>query len=170
MVPSKPIIYSVSEDILVRYEGEMVVLEHCGSEVVCESPEQLSELGFQWSKRNWNARKLEKITPGGRFEVNHNGSLTIMDARSSDSGLYQVNVSINGQGSALHHTIQSLLIVDVASHRVHRRFYKIGFNLRGEYIPDMENKMSVGQQTRSRLLNINPNIHHTLKFLYTSLQ
>ena len=125
----------MSEEVLVRYEGETVILEHCSSEYVCESPEQLSELGFQWSKRNWNARELEEITTGGRFEVNHNGSLTIVDARSSDSGLYQVNMT-DGQGSTLHHIEQSLIIVDLASSRIRRSLHTgiIDLRLTGEYI------------------------------------
>ena len=126
----------MSEEILVRYEGETVILEHCSSKYVCESSEQLSELGFQWSKRNWNARELEKITTGGRFEVSHNGSLTIVDARLSDSGLYQVSMT-DGQGSTLH-IVQSLIIVDLASSRI-RRWPQIhagvhDLSLAGEYI------------------------------------
>ena len=67
------------------------------------SPVQLSELEFQWSKRGENGGLVE-ITPEGRFGVNHNGLLTIMNVQPSDSGVYQVNIS-NDQGSA-QHTVQ----------------------------------------------------------------
>ena len=68
----------------------------------CEltSPVQLSELGFQWSRRN----ELVEIIHEGRFSVNHEGLLTIMNVQPSDSGVYQVNIS-NDQGSA-QHTVQ----------------------------------------------------------------
>ena len=42
-----------------------------------------------------------EIVPGGRFEVHHDGVLTITETQESDSGLYTVNIS-NAQGSALH--------------------------------------------------------------------
>ena len=73
--------------------GQTVVLEQCPF----TSPVQPSELEFQWSR---DGEPVE-IVPGGRFEVNHDGLLTITETREDDSGLYTVNIS-NTQGSALH--------------------------------------------------------------------
>ena len=78
------------------------MLRHCD----LTSPVQLSELNFQWSKRRQNGEVVEIESAGknSKYSVNHEGLLTISNARPSDSGLYQVNIS-NNQGSALH-TVQ----------------------------------------------------------------
>jgi flagellar basal body rod protein FlgG len=85
-----------TEEDETRNEGDTVVLEHCPF----TSPVQLSELHFQWSVKNGNG-EWTRITPGGRFSVNHDGFLTISNVQLSDSGLYRINIS-NNQGNALH--------------------------------------------------------------------
>ena len=85
-----------TEEDETRNEGDTVVLRRCE----LTSPVQLLELDFQWSVQNGNG-EWEKITPGGRFSVSHDGFLTISNVQPSDSGLYRVTIS-NNQGSALH--------------------------------------------------------------------
>ena len=83
-----------------RNEGATVVLRPCD----ITSPVQLSDLNFQWSKRRQNGDLNEIAGMNSKYSINHEGLLTLSNARPSDSGLYQVNIS-NSQGSALH-TVQ----------------------------------------------------------------
>ena len=87
---------------------------------------------FQWSKKDWNTGEIVEIIPGGCFEINHNGSLTIMDAQPSHSGLYLVTVS-NGQGSILHHTVQHPLVIEELSTQRVRRYFPFSYRIHNAY-------------------------------------
>ena len=83
--------------------GTTVVLKYCG----LTSPVELSDLDFQWSKRN-DGGELVDVEFGERVSVNHNGWLTIKNVQQSDLGVYQVNIS-NEMGNAVH-TVQLELV------------------------------------------------------------
>ena len=73
-------------------EGSTIVLSHCD----ITSPVQLADLTYQW-KKDGEIIDLEKT----KYQVNHEGSLTINNAESADSGAYEVVIS-NDWGRAVH--------------------------------------------------------------------
>ena len=83
--------------------GTTVVLKYCG----LTSPVELSDLDFQWSKRN-DGGELVDVEFGERVSVNHNGWLTIKNVQQSDLGVYQANIS-NEMSNAVH-TVQLDLV------------------------------------------------------------
>ena len=83
--------------------GTTVVLKYCD----LTSPVELSDLDFQWNKRN-DGGELVDVELGERVSVNHNGWLTIKNVQQSDLGVYQVNIS-NEMGNAVH-TVQLDLV------------------------------------------------------------
>ena len=72
------------------------MLEYC----TLTSPVQPSELTFQWSKQTQNGERIN-IEDGMKYNISHDGFLTITNVQPSDSGVYLVNIS-NSQGFAIH--------------------------------------------------------------------
>ena len=79
--------------------GTTVVLKYCD----LTSPVELSDLSFEWSKRN-EREEFVDVSLGERISINHNGWLTIKDLESADLGVYRVNIS-NEMDYSIH-TVQ----------------------------------------------------------------